>query len=170
MNAVGTVQAWSHPNKRRYGSLESYRIAAAWLKPCRRIADWGAGGAHFRSFLPAAMSYTAIDGTPQIGTDIVADLATFTEPADGILLRHVVDNTPEWRAVLRNAVKSFGRRLVVVTYTPDVNVTRVDRYESGWPVWHFNPSDLREEMGIFRVREVMTAAAPERVYLLERAS
>lgn len=170
MMPAATDQAWSHPNKRRYGAVESYQIAAAWLSVCAEVADWGAGGRFFQGFLPADVRYRAVDGTLQIRTDALADLATFQEPSEGILLRHVVDNTPAWRSVLRNAIASFTRRLVVVTYTPDVNTTRIDHLESGWPVWHFNPSDLRAEMGPLRVREIMTAAAPERVYLLERAS
>lgn len=167
---AAALPTWSHPNKRRYGAVESYIVAARWLSVCATVADWGAGGAYFRSFLPETVRYLAIDGTRQLGTDIVADLATYQEPSEGISLRHVVDNTPNWRSVLRKAIASFTRRLVVVTYTPDVNTTRIDRMESGWPVWYFNPSDLREEMGILRVREIMTAAAPERIYLLERGA
>lgn len=165
-----TTLQWPKPNKKRYGQDLSYELAADWLKGCAEVADWGCGGGRFKTFLPASVRYIGIDGTPQQAASVIADLAVCSRPSDGILLRHVVDNTPAWRSVLRNAMASFTRRLVVVTYTPDVNITRIDRVESGWPVWHFNPSDLREEMGLARKREIMTPAAPERVYLLERAA
>jgi hypothetical protein len=71
--------------------------------------------------------------------------------------------------VLANAVESFQRRMVVVTFTPDAPVTSLAKFKSGWPVWHFNPEDVRKRMGYFLVREEQVHVThPERIYYLER--
>lgn len=166
---AATPVKWSHPKKRRYGAEESYRVAAAWLGPCHEIADWGAGGGHFGTFLLPGSRYYRIDGTAQPGTNLVADLAQLVAPWPGILLRHVVDNTFEPFKVLGNALCSFEQRLAVVTYTPDADGgSRIDHHEFGWPVWRLDPQDLRLAMGRLLKHEVLTGEGPERVYCLER--
>jgi hypothetical protein len=86
------------------------------------------------------------------------------------MLRHVIDNTPAWRSVLRHALRAFRHRLVVVTYTPDaLAASFVDHHDpGGWPVWHLSPAEVRDEMGPLLVRVTLTGAGPERVYFLER--
>lgn len=155
-----------------YGERETYRCAADWLEPCRVVADWGGAQGHLAEYLAPSCGYLRVDGTLQSrpGTcQILADLANFHERTEGIALRHVLDMTEEWLAVLRNALRAFTRRLVVVTFTPDVPVTQLVKRKSGWPLWHFNPDDLRAEMGPLLVREqVVQTSHPERVYYLER--
>lgn len=163
---------------RQYGTLDTYRLAAAWLAECESVADWGGGAGFFRTCLPTWTRYTVIEGTHQadthaVGRDIqvLADLVIYREPSDGILLRHVLDNTDAWLPILRNALSAFRLRLVVVTFTPDAEETAVAKIKSGWPVRHFNPADLRREMGDLLVRDdVVQTTHPERVYYLERPS
>jgi hypothetical protein len=159
-----------------YGSEETYIMAADWLAPCATVADWGGAGGYFGRFLPASCAYTVIDGTYQgnKGT-VLANLREYHGESDGILLRHVVDNTLDWRAVLRNAVAAFQKRLAVVTFTPDVETTTmIDKRwgpgkRPGYPYWHFNPDDLRREMEPWLVLECsLQTTHPERVYYLER--
>lgn len=163
-----TPKPWALVDKRRYGDVESYRRAAAWLWFCRTVADWGGGGGLFRTYLPAAAQYLNVDGTQQLGVDVIADLATYRKASEGILLRHVVDNTPEPWAVLENALASFTKRLVVVTYTPHAAESAVAEYQYGWPVWHLNHGDLRSALGEHFVHSETTAQGAERLYYMER--
>lgn len=170
MTAV-TPAAWT-PNltHTRYGTIDTYRIAADWLKDCADVADWGAGSGFLQLFLDPSIRYVPVDGTPSFLPNFtLADLACYRQPSDGIALRHVMDMTEDWRAVLENALAAFRRRMVVITFTPDAETTRVWKRKSGWPVWHFNPDDLRQVMGAALVRDyALRTSHPERVYLLER--
>lgn len=166
-----TPQPWHLPKKRAYGDRHTYERAAAWLSPCTTVADWGGGGGIFRKFLPPTVRYINVDGTAQVDGQVLADLNAYREPSDGILLRHVLDNTPDWHAVLRNALAAFHKRLAIVTYTPDASETVEVRREGGWPVRYFNPDDLRAEMAPWLVsEEQVTNRHPERIYYLERRS
>lgn len=168
MRPYVTSAPWHLPDKRRYGAEESYRLAAEWLSPCALIADWGGGAGHFRRFTSSRV--TVVDGTQQRGVDVVADLRSYRTPSAGILLRHVLDNTFGWVEILAHALQAFLHRMVVVTYTPDAICSHVAAMQGAWPVWHLNPDDLRRAMGALLKTEILTAAAPERVYLLERAA
>lgn len=155
----------------RYGTDDTYRLAAAWLQGCRDVADWGAGSCYFRRFLAPSVRYVAIDGTANSPDVVLADLATYRGETDGIMLRHVVDMTEQWRDVLLNALASFLRRMVVITFTPDAPRTIIRKIKSGWPIWSFNPDDLRAVMGPFLIRdERRHTSHPERVYYLERTA
>jgi hypothetical protein len=157
----------------QYGAPDTYRLAAAWLQECATVADWGGASGWFSLFLNGRTSaYTCVDGTEAfegLTPRVLADLTTYHTPSDGILLRHVLDETPDWRPILVNALAAFRQRLVVVTFTPSVPLTRMAKRGGGWPVWHFNPADLTTLMGdlLVRVEDVPTTH-PERVYYLER--
>lgn len=166
-----TPAPWAKPrHKPRYGTDDTYRLAAEWLGVCADVADWGGARGHFRTFLPPSVRYLSVDGTAHHdGVDVLADLATYRMPSRGILLRHILDMTFDWRAVLRNALDCFEERLVVITWTPDVPVTAVQRLEGAWPVTYFNPDDLRAAMGPLLVGEqAIQTSHPERLYFLER--
>lgn len=163
-----TPRPWVFVNKRRYGDQETYRRAAAWLYFCRTVADWGGGAGWFKTYLPSTVQYTNIDGTLQQGVDVVADLAKYHERSEGIMLRHVVDNTPEPWTVLANAVAAYEKRLVVVTYTPHAPQSIVAEYQFGWPVWHLNHQELLQALGPGVIKVETTSTGAERVYCLER--
>lgn len=164
-----------------YGPVDSYKEAAEWLEPCRDIADWGGGPGHFKAHLhfPMETQYTLVDGTEQDTPDLIlgdrrvlADLADYHQPSDGILLRHVLEMTHDWKQVLTNAVKAFRRRMVIVTFTPHVRRTHLHTHYLTWPVYHFNHEVdlipvltpyLKKVVGI-QVRKSL----PERVYCLEK--
>lgn len=166
-----TPQVWhatrlQHPS---YGSPTSYRLAAQWVEGCRTVDDWGGSFGFLRHFLPGDVRYRVIDGTTQHADTVLADLTTFAEPADGIVLRHVLDMARDWPQVLENALAAFQRRLVVVTFTPDAPTSHIHKMKSGWPVWSFNPDDLRRAMGPLLVGEDrLHESHPERLYYLER--
>jgi len=159
----------------RYGSDDTYRMAAEWLSGCVQVADWGGCLGYFQNFLPKETHYTVVDGTSHEGWPpnwIVADLAKYSEPSQGILLRHVLEMTPSWREVLDNALAAFTERMVVVTFTPDVPRTRLATNHLTWPVHHFaHGLDLIPQMRPYLIRyESITVkkTLPERVYYLEK--
>jgi hypothetical protein len=163
-----TARPWPYELE-QYGAEETYIRAAAWLYRCETVADWGGAGGFFRRYLPDATRYTLVDGTLQASDQVLADLLTYRESSDGILLRHVLDNTPDWQPILANAIVSFRRRMVVVTFVPEGSTTHRIERASGWPYWQFNPDDLRHMMGELLVKdEAVTTTHPERVYYLER--
>lgn len=164
-----TPVVWPKPGKQCYGNPATYALAASWLDPCATIADWGGGAGFFRRYLdPARHQYTLIDGTDQgVPGQVFADLADFRQPSDGIMIRHVVDMTPDWRRVLDNVLVSYRHRAVIVTWTPfSDGPTRVERYISGWPVWNFAPGALVGACGPELARSI--ACGAEWVYCLER--
>jgi len=155
----------------QYGAADTYRLAAEWLKECRTVADWGGASGHFRSYLPPDVMYTLVDGTLQTSDQVLANLTTYTVPSEGILLRHVLDNTHDWQPILLNALAAFRRRMVVVTFVPPGPTTKRIEHRNGWPYWQFNPNDLRVLMGPLLVRDESVATThPEHVFFLERQS
>ena len=67
--------------------------------------------------------YWGIDLDPSVSADHTADLATYTSTADGLFMRHVLEHDLRWRSLLRNALASFRRRMVLVLHTPFVRAT-----------------------------------------------
>ena len=167
-----TAQPWvtglQHP---LYGALDTYERVAAWVRACPTVDDWGGGTGYLGTLLPATTRYRVIDGTVQVSEQVLADLTTFGESADGIVLRHVLELNTNWRAILSAAVRLFRRRMAVVTFTPDAFETGAVKVKSGWPVFHFAPDDLRTVMGAHLVHEEwLYTTHPERVFYLERAA
>jgi hypothetical protein len=171
--------AWGDPHP--YGSEETYSAAAAWLFPaCATVEDWGAGPAWFRRYCPPGTSYLPIDFAetavrPGWSEVLTADLATYesTRP-DGILMRHVLEHNDSWAEILVNALSSFTRRMVLVTFIPLVPVTFCAGPGSPGRDWNFAREDLAGPMaellaGDFEMT-TRTAFGSEHVWLLERPS
>lgn len=157
----------------RYGTDDSYICAAEWLFPCRDIADWGGARGHFKRWLHG-QDYHLIDGTQQdaLAPTTIANLANYHVQSEGILLRHVLEMSFDWATILENAVGAFQKRMVVVTFTPNVARTHIARYHLTWPCHHFNHEvDLIPRMAPYLkgMREVTARPTlPERVYFLEK--
>jgi hypothetical protein len=158
----------------RYGTDDTYIKAAEWLFACKTVSDWGGGRGYFKKWLTAGTEYILVDGTRQDASapTIIANLGTYREPSEGILLRHVLEMTEDWQVILRNAVRAFCYRMVVVTFTPNVKVTHVHTHHLTWPCYHFNhEQDLIPEMQPYLVRfedVTIRKTLPERLYYLER--
>lgn len=158
-----------------YGTDETYKLAAQWLRPCHSVADWGGGRGHFRKFLDPIQDYVLVDGTVQeadlLGNDkrVLANLVEYNAPTEGILLRHVLEMTADWRQILCNALWAMQKRMVVITFTPNVRETKLRTHHLTWPVYHFNHLDLIELMlpKLISFRRVQTSQ-PETVYYLEK--
>lgn len=153
----------------QYGTDETYRLAADWVRDCSTVADWGGANGYLACFLPETVQYTVVDGTQQHPGGVLADLCRYDAPSEGIVLRHVLDNTPEWRPILRNAIRACRQRLVIVTFTPESWQTVRIQKKNGWPIWHFHPADLIRELGDLFVRDDRVPTShPEHVYYASR--
>ncbi len=109
-----------------YADETSYRLAAEFMADVGPVEDWGCGSGGFRLFCKS--EYIGVDGTKNKFVDKVVDLATYTSDAEGILLRHVLEHNPAWEKILANALRSFGKKLCIVVFTPFAEETHVIKY------------------------------------------
>lgn len=111
------------------GDTITYEMGLGWLaETCGSIEDWGCGTAWGRRYVPEGCRYTGVDWSPSAGrfADVIADLRTY-DPAvkpDGIFMRHILEHNLDWPVVLDNALRCFGKRFVLVLFTPYGEVTR----------------------------------------------
>ena len=110
--------AWDHSVPRTYGTPASYLAAAEFLdRYCETVEDWGCGQAGAKPYFKKSQ-YVGIDGSKSKGADKIVDLRRYTSSPDGILLRHVLEHNYDWPMILRNALASFQKRLVIVFFLP----------------------------------------------------
>jgi hypothetical protein len=152
---------------RRLDCDATYRRGAAYLAGVGLVEDWGCGAAHFKRFVPAGC-YRGVDGRPSASCDVAADLAAYSSAADGIFLRHALEHDLRWRRILRNALASFRRRMVLVVSTPFVRSTEEHHRVAGaapgasLPAIRFCRRDLVREFGRipFRLEENVASGSP----------
>lgn len=168
--------------QRPFGDEMTYHRAAQFLADCEQIEDWGCGFGWFSKIMSGLSDAHVqnLDGTKTDYADRVVDLYFYRSRAEGILLRHVLEHNNDWRQVLENALYSFQRKLVIVTYTPFTEETqnRGDhQFEDGTtvPVISFRLEDLQEcfakhpEISVSEERlETMTEFRDERIFYLEK--
>jgi hypothetical protein len=154
----------------QYGALDTYQVAAEWLDGYGTVTDWGCGKEFARSFFKKSQ-YMGIDGS--FGENLV-DLATVRISCESILMRHILENNPEWWwKILANALHSFQRRMALVTFTHFVDRTHVyktEQYETGELSYlRFRKEDLTDIMGKLLVDErAVRTTHPEHVFFLEK--
>ena len=88
-----------------------------WLKDCNPIEDWGCGFGYFNSLCqPGQCIQLDASNTPH--ADAFVDLCVYKSHVPGIFMRHVLEHNEGWRIILRNALDSFQKRMVLVLFTP----------------------------------------------------
>jgi len=134
-----------------YGDSPSYQLAADFVKGLA-VADWGCGKGWMRRFIAPEL-YHGVDGSASPFADEVVDLTDYHTPSPAIILRHVLEHDYNWKLILRNAVAAAQQRLVVVLFTPPVDVTTVIAFndEPSVPDIAFNVDDIIDEMHNFNV-------------------
>lgn len=100
-----------------YGDEASYRKAIEFLDGHGVIEDWGCGTGYAKRFIMKS-EYIGIDASPSPFTDKLVDLRTYISNTDCILMRHVLEHNYGWKQILKNAVQSFRKRMVLVVFTP----------------------------------------------------
>ncbi len=100
-----------------YDDESSYRKGMAFLDGHGKIEDWGCGTAFAKRFVENSQ-YVGVDGSHSRHCDVTADLQRYTSDTDCVFMRHVLEHNWGWRSILRNAVTSFRRRMVLIVFTP----------------------------------------------------
>lgn len=168
--------------QRAFGDEITYHRAAQFLADCEQIEDWGCGFGWFSKIMSGHSDAHVqnLDGTKTDYSDRQVNLCCYRSRAEGILLRHVLEHNHNWRQVLENALHSFQRKLVIVTYTPFTEEThnRGDHeFEDGTrvPVISFRLEDLQEcfkkypEISVSEERiQTNTEFRDERLFYLEK--
>ncbi len=122
------------------GDDTTYRKAAEFLND-GPVEDWGCGTCYAKQFF--TQPYTGIDGTADYA-DIVADLRRYQSNTHGILIRHVLEHNFEWELILRNAIVS-AKKLVLIVFTPFTEKTGPKNFHSiGVPNISFCKEDLTQ--------------------------
>jgi hypothetical protein len=114
-----------------YGDTVTYRLGAIWLQPCSTVEDWGCGAGWFRQFCTAP-TYIGIDGSDTPFLTKKADLVSYRSSVEGIFMRHILEHNHDWKAILRNAIQSFSKRMCLILFTPLTETTRVIATNPGY--------------------------------------
>lgn len=101
----------------RYGDDTSYEKGIGFLDGHGLIVDWGCGPAHAKEFVKNS-EYIGIDGSDNINADKKEDLRYYSAVTDCLFMRHVLEHNSDWRLILRNAINSFDKRMVLILFTP----------------------------------------------------
>ncbi|GLS52140.1 hypothetical protein [Methylobacterium gregans] len=104
-----------------YAEATTYRMAASFFADTDVVEDWGCGRGGFKIF--CLSKYVGVDGSRTPFADKIVDLCNYETRSDGILLRHVLEHNYQWEMVLKNAIKSFDRKLCIVLFTPFADTT-----------------------------------------------
>ena len=157
-----------------YGDMVTYAKGAAFLKGLA-VEDWGCGAGWFRRY--ADGPYRGVDGSASRFADLVVDLCRYTSSTPGLFMRHVLEHNQDWQQILRNALASFTRRMVLVLFTPLASYTTVlcnREYQPGLfiPEISFARHDLLRDLGPLLVGEeslrTATQYGVEHVFYLEK--
>lgn len=134
-----------------YGIEETYKKAAAFLDG-GPVEDWGCGKAYARKFF--TQPYKGVDGTPD-GCDTVVDLTKYKSQVHGILMRHVLEHNFEWEKVLKNALASAEKIVVIVCtdFSDTTHLLYIDQW--GIPIFSFREEDLTKHFPSY-TKEVVT--------------
>ena len=128
-----------------YGDSTTYVYGADFLKDVDTVEDWGCGMGFFSTHCQAK-KYIGIDGSDTPFAHVKADLTKYTSSVDGIFMRHILEHNYEWEKILKNAVSSFTKKMVLILFTPYSEQTRqLTFYEPvGVPDISFKKSDITD--------------------------
>src|SRR5688572_4685695 len=113
MSNLGKWDEWygSSEVAEPFGDTQSYRIGADYLDDCEIVEDWGCGKGWFSKF--RTHNCLGIDGSRSPFASRVVDLEEYTSSVDGIFMRHVLEHNYQWKKILRNAIESFDKKMVL---------------------------------------------------------
>lgn len=155
-----------------YGSTETYKRAAEWLDGHGSvIEDWGCGCAAFKEYVNKS-KYIGIEGSKNAYADKCdVNLIEYTSSCDCILLRHVICHNVQWEKILKNAIQSFKKRMVLITFMPMASKTEIafvntDKRYAGVPDFRFRAGDLVKHFVDYLVK--VGSVGNETLFYLEK--
>jgi len=119
--------------RRMYDDPMTARMAGSFLNhpDIITVEDWGCGLGGFRDYIADHQTYIGVDGSNTPFRTVEADLKTYTSTADAIHIRHVLEHNMCWKMILKNALASFQKRMVITIFTPFQKRTRlIGKYDS----------------------------------------
>lgn len=104
------------PSSFNYGETVTYELAAEFLKDCETVEDWGCGAGGFFRYRPDAIG---VDGSnTKFAVKRNIDLKSYLSECDGVHLRHILEHNYNWDSILKNALISAKKKLVVTLFIP----------------------------------------------------
>ncbi|WP_200885044.1 methyltransferase domain-containing protein [Croceibacterium mercuriale] len=169
---------WNYAGKPAtpYDDETSYGKGMAWLDGHgATIEDWGCGTCYAQRFVTQSR-YVGVDGSDSEQAHIKAELQEYRSDVDCIFMRHVLEHNWGWRQILDNALQSFGKRMVLVTFTPFAppGARGDDVLDSYGPIpdLALDRDELRQKLGALLVREeqieTRTQYGTETLFYLEK--
>jgi hypothetical protein len=154
-----------------YDEETTYVKGMEFLDGHGKIEDWGCGTAFARRFAKRS-KYVGIDSSASDYLDIKADLQDYKSDADCVFMRHVLEHNWGWRKILRNAIESFRRRMVLVIFTPfDERETKLEDRD-GVPDFALDKTEILSYFAGLDVREerlkTRTEHGEETIFYVEK--
>lgn len=172
---VPMADRWDYAGKEpfAYDEETSYRKGLEFLDGHGVVEDWGCGTAFAKRFLKSSV-YVGIDSSASDYVDVKVDLQEYRSQADCVFMRHVLEHNWGWRSILRNAVASFRRRMVLVVFTPfDERETKLKSLD-GIPDLALDKAEVLSHFDGLAVREEKLASdteyGEETIFYVERTA
>lgn len=159
-----------------YDDETSYAKGMAWLDGHgATVEDWGCGTCYAQRFVTQSR-YVGVDGSASDQAAVKAELQEYRSETDCIFMRHVLEHNWGWRQILDNALQSFGKRMVLVIFTPFAapGASGDTVLDSTGPIpdLALDRNELRQMLGPFLVREerieTSTQYGTETLFFLEK--
>jgi hypothetical protein len=151
--------------RERYGNELTYVLAEKFLHSLD-IEDWGCGTGRFKDYHIGG--YLGVDGSRSKYCDLVADLRKRKSHVPGILLRHVIEHNVAWRTIVKNAIASATKTVVIVLFTPFQEKTHAIGWsdEIGVPDIGFSLDEMRAHLPK-KTEEHLNISSPSTQYGVE---
>lgn len=101
-----------------YGNSQTYRLGGEALADCAVVEDWGCGLGWFKQYLSPTVRYIGVDGSRSPHAEIIDDLVLRRSEVEGVYMRGILEHNYDWELILDNALASYTKRFVLVTFTP----------------------------------------------------
>jgi len=120
--------------RKMYDGDQSSHIGANFLNDpdVNTIEDWGCGWGGFQTLVAPHQEYIGVDGSHTPYAAKIVDLETYTSDSDGIFMRAVLEHNPGWENILKNAMRSFKKKMVLILFTPFQEQTQVIKEYDNW--------------------------------------
>jgi len=116
----------------KYGDEATYHVGAAALSRYESLEDWGGGTGYFKQVMAGynpACRVLLVDGGHSQFVDRQVNLLTYRSNTPAIFMRHVIEHNNAWETILRNACESFQNEMILILFTPFVDV-QTDLYKT----------------------------------------